>query len=90
MQSLFSAKERVRERSRASAPSHRVSPTPIIPEPPTLGMPGPQAQELQSMTAEGEESSRPAAAPRPQAAPQRGEQAEETLAARLRRARERR
>ncbi|HET9496322.1 MAG TPA: VWA domain-containing protein, partial [Chloroflexia bacterium] len=90
MQSLFSAKERVRERSRASSPSRRAPAAPVIPEPPTLGVPGLQAQELQSITGEGEESPRPTTAPLPPAAPQRSEETDETLAARLRRARERR
>jgi Mg-chelatase subunit ChlD len=90
MQSLFSAKERVRERSRAASTPHRVAPSLVIPEPPTLGGEGTQAQELPTLKTEGAEVLRPAAPAQPLPARLVGEQDEETLAARLRRARERR
>ena len=90
MQSLFGAKQRVRDRTRP------MSPTPpgasvAVPEPPTLGQAAGQAQVLQSTVGEGEDSPRQAVGEAPGSATRQGDQQPgETLAARLRRARERR
>ena len=90
MQSLFSAKERVRERAMGASTPRRAAPPVIVPEPPELGAEAVQAQELQSTQGEVEEPARATAPTRPHPARKIDEQPEETLAARLRRARERR
>ena len=87
MQSLFGAKERVRERTRTPAPV-RV-PLPAVSKPPVLGEAS-QAQVLQSTDIEEEELPRPPVTAQAQSGSAPGVESEETLAARLRRARERR
>ncbi len=87
MQSLFGAKERVRERARTLTPTK--VPLPLVPEPPVLGEVS-QAQVLQSTAGEQEDLPRQPVTPQPQAGTRPGVEPEETRAARLRRARERR
>jgi hypothetical protein len=89
MQSLFGAKQRVRERARSVSPPPPAEPF-TAPEPPVLGQAAGQAQVLQSKAVEGEAPSSQAAVVAPKPAREPDEQPEETLAARLRRARERR
>jgi uncharacterized membrane protein len=90
MQSLFGAKQRVRERTEGMVSPRHVVAAPI-PPPPALGGESHQAQDLQVTTGEGEQlPRRQAVAPTERPAAQRDTEPDDTLAARLRRARERR